>query len=261
MDTFSKRTIIKVKNEKTAIVEEPIITEYPLTLYLNGVKEKTFFMTPKNLEELIVGYLRVGDKICGRQDILRLEIFEEKNQAFVEVGDGISIEEARVQEIGRLEIENIYAIMNKTLEPTKLFVETGGIHSAAIYQAEKEVIKMYDVARHNAVDKAIGYCLMNAIDCYDKILVISGRITFEMILKAEKAGIPMVLSKSAPTTLSVSQADQAGITLIGFIRGQQMNVYTHPNRINLSDETFQLLTKNKRIRTLKNTLYLKAFNK
>ena len=111
-----------------------------------------------------------------------------------------------------------------------------------------------DVARHNAVDKVIGYCILNGIDCRDKILVVSGRISSDMLEKADKGSIPIVLSKSASTTLSIEKAEQAGITLVGFVRGERMNVYTHPNRIDLGDELFGKIAKKKRIDCLKSSL-------
>ena len=112
-----------------------------------------------------------------------------------------------------------------------LFKNTGGVHSVAIYDNQELITIKEDVARHNAMDKAIGDCVLNDINLKDKIIFVSGRISCEMILKAAKSGIPIVISKSAPTNLSVEIAKKLNITLAGFVRGERMNIYTNPQRI------------------------------
>ena len=121
--------------------------------------------------------------------------------------------------------------MKENLTSSELFKNTGGVHSVAIYDNEKLITIREDVARHNAMDKSIGYCILNNIDLKDKIIFVSGRISCEMILKAAKAGIPIVISKSAPTNLSREIAQKLNITLAGFVRGERMNIYTEPQRI------------------------------
>lgn len=244
MESFLKQKLVKVKDEQTEIVEEAIITEYPLTLYINNKVNKTFYCTPQNLEELVVGYLINSGLVSEKRKILELQISEKNNMAKVQITEGQSYSQNEpIEKWKPVKIKTIYEIMKKSIKPTELFVETGGFHSVAIYDDNKEVITMIDVARHNAVDKVIGYCLLNGIDCRDKMLVLSGRISFDMLIKAETANIPMVLSKSAPTSLSIARAEEAGITLVGFIRGEKMNVYTYPTRIDLGEEIFKKISK------------------
>ncbi|AFH84834.1 Formate dehydrogenase accessory protein FdhD [Bacillus anthracis str. H9401] len=88
-----------------------------------------------------------------------------------------------------------------------------------------------DIGRHNALDKIYGYCLKNNISIGDKIIVFSGRISSEILLKVAKIGCEIILSKSAPTELALQLAEELGITTIGFIRNQSLNVYTHPERV------------------------------
>jgi FdhD protein len=90
-----------------------------------------------------------------------------------------------------------------------------------------------DIGRHNALDKIYGHCLRNNISIHEKLLVFSGRISSEILLKAAKIGCEMVLSKSAPTDLALQLAEQLGITTIGFIRNEAFNIYTCPERINV----------------------------
>lgn len=260
MNTFLKLAVVKVKGEQSDIVDESIITEYPLKLDVNDKEFNTFYCTPKDLKELAVGYLMSRGVIGAKQDILSIEIIEKKNSAKIQIAEQMTRSQKEpLENPMAIKIQTIYQIMGKNVKPTELFMETGGFHSVAIYDGDQEVITIMDVARHNAVDKVIGYCVLNDIDCRDKILVVSGRISSDMISKAEKGNIPVVLSKSAPTSLSISRADEAGITLVGFVRGEQMNVYTHPNRIDLGEETFRAIVKKKRTNFLRNSfLYLRS---
>ncbi|AFA47615.1 formate dehydrogenase accessory sulfurtransferase FdhD [Acetobacterium woodii] len=260
MDTFLKLPVVKVNGDQTQIIDETIITEYPLTLYVNDKVFNTFYCTPQDLEALVVGYLMSCGRLGAKQDILGLEIIRKKNIAKIQLAKCATKPELKpVEKPMLVKIENIYEIMIKNIKPTELFLKTGGFHNVAIYDNKKEIITMMDVARHNAVDKVLGYCVLNEIDCRDKMLVVSGRISVDMLIKAEQGNIPMVLSKSAPTSLSVARADAAGITLVGFIRGEQMNVYTHPTRIDLGEEAFRAINKNKRITSMKNaSIYLRS---
>jgi FdhD protein len=90
-----------------------------------------------------------------------------------------------------------------------------------------------DIGRHNAVDKAIGYCLLENISFRGKIMMVSGRLSSEIILKCAKCRIPLLVSRAAPTTLAVETAEAAGLTLVGFMRGDRMNVYAGIQRIRL----------------------------
>jgi FdhD protein len=108
----------------------------------------------------------------------------------------------------------------------------GGTHSAALFDLHgTAIVGAEDIGRHNAVDKAIGHCLLWGIPLDDKILVTSGRASYEMAAKAIRVGIPILATISAPTSLAVQIAHDRGLTLIGYLRSKRMNVYTHPERL------------------------------
>jgi FdhD protein len=106
------------------------------------------------------------------------------------------------------------------------------VHNVALANTPGEVLAVRaDIGRHNALDKLYGHCLRQQIATGDLLAVLSGRISSEILLKAAKLGLPMVLSKSAPTELALALADEIGITVIGFARQDRLNVYTHPERV------------------------------
>jgi FdhD protein len=113
-----------------------------------------------------------------------------------------------------------------------LFEQTGGIHSASLFNAKGEIqMQAEDIGRHNAVDKLIGWGLMNDFALGKTILLVSGRCGYEIVHKAAMAGISVILSIGAPSSLAVELADKVNLTLVGFLKEKQHNIYTHPQRI------------------------------
>jgi len=114
-----------------------------------------------------------------------------------------------------------------------VYRKTGGVHSAAVVDEDSMLAFAEDIGRHNAVDKVIGYCLLENISFEGKMMLASGRLSSEILSKCAGCGIPVVVSRAAPTSLAVKIAEQAGITVIGFMRGSRMNVYTCDGRVAL----------------------------
>ncbi len=134
--------------------------------------------------------------------------------------------------VDRAVIAGLPDVMRKA-QPT--FDQTGGLHAAAIFDAVgKLLVVREDVGRHNAVDKAIGYLLLNGkLMGEPRLLLVSGRCSFEVVQKAAMAGIALVAGVSAPSSLARDFADRAGQTLIGFLRADRMNIYTHDHRVRM----------------------------
>ena len=230
--TNFKFEVVKVDKKEHSNELETIIGEFPLALVLNGEYSNTFLCTPENLEQLVAGFLMTKGVIKSKDNIKSIEVdFDNRVKRFylndLDYVDLKPIEKTETT----IKVSDIYEVMKENLTSSELFKNTGGVHSVAIYDNEKLITIREDVARHNAMDKSIGYCLLNNIDLKDKIIFVSGRISCEMILKAAKAGIPIVISKSAPTNLSREIAQKLNITLAGFVRGERMNIYTEPQRI------------------------------
>lgn len=184
--------------------------------------------------------------LCGKTSI------ESVFQKFPPLGEGqcsVSSDQYSVSETAEAETENCtlnteYSGLRVspqllTTLPTKLraaqetFETTGGLHASALFDAQGELIVVReDVGRHNALDKVLGYALQrNLLPLSQHLLLVSGRVSFEIIQKALAAGIPIVAAISAPSSLAVDFARDSGQTLIGFLRGDTMNVYTHPQRL------------------------------
>jgi FdhD protein len=117
------------------------------------------------------------------------------------------------------------------------FERTGGLHAAGLFETDGRLVAVReDVGRHNALDKLIGSRVRaRELPLWDRLLMVSGRVSFEIVQKAAVAGIPIVCAVSAPSDLAIRLADRLGVTLVGFLRGDAFNVYTHDNRIDLRD--------------------------
>lgn len=239
--------LIKVNNLESTNYEDMIVVETPLGLIVNGKYENTFLCSPFKFEELAVGYLCSKNLIDCKEDILKLEVDYKKNIVYIDIkeskfnkdncddifylNDYDFIKTNYIHDDIKVNISDIYKTMENHLNLSQLFKNTAGVHCVGIYENNKLVVAFEDVARHNALDKVIGHCILNDIPFNNKIIFVSGRLSFEMIKKAARVRVPVVVAKSATTSLVVETAKKLNITLVGFVRGQKMNIYANPHRL------------------------------
>lgn len=238
--------LIKVSNLESSNYQDTIVAEFPFGLVVNGKYENTFLCSPFKLKELVVGYLCSKNLISCKEDILNLEINNDKKVAYIDIAESDFNNNEDILYLNeydflktnpicndnfKVNVTDIYKTMDSHLNLSQLFKNTAGVHCVGIYENNKLVIACEDVARHNALDKVIGHCILNDIPLHNKMIFVSGRLSFEMIKKAARVKIPLVVAKSAITSLVIETAQKLNITLIGFVRGEKMNIYTNPHRV------------------------------
>ena len=133
----------------------------------------------------------------------------------------------------RFEAAMLGCLPDRLRDAQRVFSRTGGLHAAGLFTAAGELVAVReDVGRHNAVDKVVGWALLDdRLPLAGHVLLVSGRASFELVQKAVLAGIPLLAAVSAPSSLAAELAEEAGLTLVGFLRGRSMNVYTGEHRI------------------------------
>ncbi|MHA2957969.1 formate dehydrogenase accessory sulfurtransferase FdhD [Priestia megaterium] len=241
-------------------VEDKIVTEFPVTVKINEEEFVTMVCSPQYIEDMVIGYLASEGVIREYKDIKNIWVQEKEGyvhvtidklnpyfqnlqnkryitsccgasrQGFVFINDALTAKKMNDISV-ELSINDCFQLMNKLQQSAATFQETGGVHNAAICDKNGFMLSRMDIGRHNALDKLYGYCLKKHISIRDKVVVFSGRISSEILLKVAKIGCEVVLSKSAPTELALNLAEELGITTVGFIRNDSLNIYTCPERI------------------------------
>ncbi|WP_419182882.1 formate dehydrogenase accessory sulfurtransferase FdhD [Priestia megaterium] len=241
-------------------VEDKIVTEFPVTVKINEEEFVTMVCSPQYIKDMVIGYLASEGVIRAYTDIKNIWVQEKEGyvhvtidklnpyfqnlqnkryitsccgasrQGFVFINDALTAKKMNDISV-ELSIMDCFQLMNKLQQSAATFQETGGVHNAAICDKNGFMLSRMDIGRHNALDKLYGYCLKHHISIRDKVVVFSGRISSEILLKVAKIGCEVVLSKSAPTELALNLAEELGITTVGFVRNDSLNIYTCPERI------------------------------
>lgn len=246
--------IIRFKGKAKAELEDEVITEAELTLRVNGNVLQTMYATPSHLKELITGNLfsqGLIDQASEIKEISFKRLTEDSVHILIEVeldGDNIAKQEdplsplhtssgiiraksldkisfKRPNQAMDLDIAAITKLSAAFQDTSALFARTGGSHACALIKDNKIIAFMEDIGRHNALDKLIGHALINGTDLAACFILLSGRMASEMTMKVLKTPVTGLLSRAAPTDRSIHLARLHNLTLMGFIRGDRLNIY------------------------------------
>ena len=232
------------------------IVETPVSLTVNGKVWLSFMCTPVNLEALAVGFLynegiieamdEVADaRVCEHGDNVDVWLNHEAEQPAswrrtsgctggVTAVDLLAKPNVHFEMNSlRLSPEAIGQLVELLFESQALYRETGGVHTSVLSDGEKVLLSAEDIGRHNTLDKIAGLCLMNRVDSANRILITTGRISSEMLQKAARLQVPILISRTSPSSLSIEMAERYGITLIGYARKHRFNVYSSAKRVGL----------------------------
>jgi FdhD protein len=250
---------VDVSAKKAQKMADCVAEEKPLHIFLNKTRYATIFCSPSNLKELAIGHLLSEGIVKSVEEIDGIS-FKGKGVCCVKLKANINLEKrlkllthfSRVilsacgssssyEYFGKLpkitsnlkvKAEVILNSVNRLNSIAETFRKTGGVHIAAIYESDGSLIaSAEDVGRHNAVDKVIGLGALNKVDFSKCFLALSGRLTGDIVSKAAKIGLPIVVSLAAAVDSGINVAKEVDLALIGFVRGMRMNVYNCEKRI------------------------------
>lgn len=261
------RRVLALRGDRAVELPDRVVTEEPLEIRAEGQTVTTTMRTPGHDFELAAGFLLSEGVIEGYGDISEIkycELPEGVEQQFnvvtmkttrpVHVTPRRTTTTASCGICGTAQLDELQArcpvvppsnrsvardvllsLPDRLRESQSLFDKTGGLHAAGLFSFDGEmVVVREDVGRHNALDKLVGHALLQGmLPLRDHVLVVSGRVSFELVQKAAVAGIPVLAAVSAPSSLAVQTAERLGVCVAGFVRSPNANIYTHPERIAL----------------------------
>ena len=232
------------------------IVETPVSLTVNGQVWLTFMCTPVHLEAMSVGFLYNEGIIESMQEVEDVRVCEHGDN--VDVWLNRTVEQPQswrrtsgctggvtaVDALARLDVsfdgdqpkipaEAVGNLVEMLIHSQELYRATGGVHTSVLGDGENIVFVGEDIGRDNTLDKIAGLCLMKNVWPETRILLTTGRISSEMLQKAARLKVPILISRTSPSSLSIQMAERYGITLIGYARRDRFNVYSNPQRVGL----------------------------
>lgn len=251
-------TIHRFEKGRLCSAKRSVVQEYPLRLTVNDRELATLIASPHQLNFLVAGFLRNQGFVESLDDMLTLGVCSDFGDAKVRLareiperlkptltsgcGTGITFSlpdgKGRGEAVPRTRVaqprfapEAVFALMKDLQQQADSYKSHGGIHSAAVGNGRDLLLYAEDLGRHNTLDRIAGEALFKGVDLAGKMLVTSGRISTEMVGKAARLGIALIASRTSPTDMAVRMAEQAGITLVGYVRGERFEVYCHPETL------------------------------
>jgi FdhD protein len=257
MNGLENHSVLRFDGGRFEKTEVPLIREVSLRIVYNHDQVMTIACAGNYLDELTVGFLRSEGLLRSFVDIESIQIREEgvvevltvdhrrvKAMAgqgggalFSSGARGISVRaKPDKKNLGHLSLaidpQKVLLWMEELVDRSILHNTSHGTHCSALGDENGILICREDIGRHNTIDMIGGYALLHQVDCSDKILMTTGRISSEMVNKVWNLGIPVIITRSAPTAEAIRVLEGAGMTLVGYVRAGKMNVYTHKDRVN-----------------------------
>jgi FdhD protein len=252
-----KIPILRFTEEGKSNIEDMVARELPLTIILNNQELVTLLCSPTDLKYLAIGFLSSEGLLKSKDEVKKIIVDERTGVVRVETeenrelardvlfkrlitsgcGRGASFystTDATVQKVeSQVEMltHDVFTLVSDFQHHSLIYKDTGGVLSAAMCDTKSILVFNEDIGRHNAIDKIFGECVLKDIPTDDRIIITSGRISSEILLKVAKRNIPIIISKSAPTDLGVKLANDLGVTLLGFVRGKRINAYANDWRV------------------------------
>ena len=255
-----KEVEVRRIGQPNAASADCVAVEEPLQLVVDGHPVAVMMRTPGNDEELTAGFLWTEGIISSREEIARIDVEDKDNHALAFLADGVAVDYERLTRhlfsasscglCGKATIEAITSVHEPAADgpvfsndvllgaPDALraaqntFEQTGGLHASAIFDTEgATLVVREDVGRHNALDKVLGWALLNEVSLSSSFVLMSGRLSFELMQKALAGRIPLVAGISAPSSLAVEFAEESNQTLVAFLRPPKFNVYAGVERV------------------------------
>lgn len=235
-------------------IEHRVVREAPWTIHVNDQELVTLFCTPEKLSFLVLGFLAAEGVIESLEDVLLLQVCEDQ-EGVIDVklnerefslpgrpillsgcGRGVTFDDLSgsqraIESTLQLSVQHIARLMRELHHSAEIHQAAGGTHASALSDGSQLLVVAEDVGRHNTLDKIRGECLFRQIPTKDRLLLTTGRISSEMVIKAVKMEVPVVASRSSPTDLALNLARDWQMTIVGYVRGGKMNVYTRPDRV------------------------------
>ncbi len=250
---------IKLKNDhlsESHIIEDDVAVEIPFNIIINKKHCITLLASPDSIKELGIGYLLSEGMIKSFDECIRVDVSE--NNINIDTRSKCDFRRSKIQKlittacVSTSDYFNLLArtkifvssktsiAANKIIEiirtlnsKSEIFKKTGGTHAAGLFDPVNgnALCIFEDVGRHNAIDKVVGFAALNNLDFSKFALASTGRQPADMVLKVARVGIPILISISGPVNSGIALAEKTGVTLVCFVRGKRMNIYTHKERL------------------------------
>ncbi|MBI2868508.1 MAG: formate dehydrogenase accessory sulfurtransferase FdhD [Chloroflexi bacterium] len=223
--------------------------EMALTIYINNQEVVTVLCTPTKLNCLVLGFLYSEGIISGLGDVVSMRICEDEPVADVRLsrdytpptrrvltsgcggGTSFKVDEHRLNSAMTVRPDDVLLLMKQLQQQQPLFKHCGGVHGSALCSSKQILVAAEDIGRHNTLDKIVGECLLRKIPTRDGILLTTGRISSEMLLKAARMQTPVIVSRGSSTSRAIELGQELGISIIGYARAGRLSVYSHEERL------------------------------